>query len=35
MNQPEDADLFAMAQGHELVMFWRKPPPVAEPLEQM
>ena len=34
MGQPEDADLFAMAQGHDLVMVWRKRPPTAETLEQ-
>lgn len=35
IGQPEDADLFAMAQGHDLVMFWRKRPPTAETLEQL
>lgn len=35
MDQPEDADLFAMTQGHNLVMFWRKRPPNAETLEQL
>ncbi len=34
-GQPEDADLFAMTQGHDLVMFWRKRPPSAETLEQL
>ena len=35
LGQPEDADLFAMAQGHDLVMFWRKRPPTAETLDQL
>jgi hypothetical protein len=34
-GQPEDADLFAMAQGHNLVMFWRKRAPTAETLGQL
>ncbi len=33
--QPEDAELFAMGKGHDLVLFWRKRPPTAEILEQL
>ena len=35
MDQSEDAALFAMAKGHDLVMVWRKRPPTAETLKQL
>ncbi|MEN9378139.1 MAG: hypothetical protein RL710_3296 [Pseudomonadota bacterium] len=35
LGQPEDADLLAMAQGNDLVLFWRKRPPTGETLAQL
>ncbi len=35
LGQANDADLFAMAKDHDLVLFWRKRLPTAEMLEQL
>ena len=35
LGQPEDADLLAMTQGHDLILFWRKSPPTGETLAQL